>query len=236
MRSSILIVDDDDTLRVLLTFILEKDGHSVSGAESGAAMHAQMKAKSFDLILLDLGLPDENGIVLLRKTRAMSGPPVIILTGSRDQESVLAALELGAEDYINKPFNPREVLLRVKTVLRRGARSGASPAGTTVPLTIRFDGWTMDVGARCLRNAGNGLVPLTPGEFDLLRALVSRPGWVLSRDQLLDAVTKKEDSPSQRMIDVFISQLRAKIETDRKKPKLIQSVRGYGYMFSGNVE
>lgn len=235
MRSSILIVDDDDTLRVLLTYILEKDGHSVSGAASGAAMHAQFRAKAFDLILLDLGLPDENGIVLLRKIRAMSGPPVIILTGSRDQETVLAALELGAEDYITKPFDPREVLLRVKTALRRVAR-GASPAGQMVPQLIRFDGWTMDLGARCLRDVNNELVPLTPGEFDLLRALASRPGWVLSRDQLLDTIAKEDDSPSRRMIDVFVSQLRAKIETDRRKPRLIRSIRGYGYMFSGNVE
>ena len=197
-------------------------------------MHAQMKTKAFNLILLDLGLPDESGIVLLRKIRAQSGPPVIILTGSTDRELVLTALELGAEDYISKPFDPREVLLRVKTVLRRVSPGAAS--GQLMPPTIRFEGWTMDLGARCLRNALDEMVPLTRGEFDLLRALLTRPGWVLSRDQLLDAIAKEEDSPSRRMVDVFISQLRAKIETDRKKPRLIRSIRGYGYVFSGNVE
>lgn len=234
MGSSILIVDDDVTFQNLLTFALKKDGHEVTCAGSAREMHAHLKESTFGLVLLDLGLPDEDGIVLLRQLRARAGPPVIVLTGRKEKDILLTALELGADDYITKPFDPREVLLRVKGVLARAGRTGPS-AGPPKLEPIRFDGWTLDPRARSLRAASNAEVPLTPSEFNLLRALLTRPGWAISRDQLLDAVSDGGDAPSPRMIDVFVSQLRTKIETDKKKPKLIISVRGYGYKFGGNL-
>lgn len=235
MASSILVVDDDVTFQTLLTFALEKEGHRVTCVGSAQEMHAQLKRGAFDLILLDLGLPDEDGIVLLRQLRARAGPPVVVLTGKKEQETLVLALELGADDYVTKPFDPREVLLRVKGLLERTNRA-SSPNDSTKRTPIHFDGWTFDPRARNLRSAANKEVSLTPSEFNLLRALLARPGWAISRDQLLDAISDGADAPTPRMIDVFISQLRGKIEADKKNPKLILSVRGFGYKFGGTLE
>lgn len=235
MASSILVVDDDVTFQTLLTFALEKDGHQVTCVGSAQDMHAQLNRSAFDLILLDLGLPDEDGIVLLRRLRARAGPPVIVLTGRQEQDTLLSALELGADDYITKPFDPREVLLRIKGLLARASRA-SSPAGPMNLAPIHFDGWTFDPRARSLHSPSKKEVSLTPSEFNLLQALLARPGWALSRDQLLDAISYGADTPTPRMIDVFISQLRNKIEADKKNPKLILSVRGYGYKFGGTLE
>ena len=235
MAPSILVVDDDVTFQTLLTFALEKDGHQVTCVSSAQEMYEQLNRRAFDLILLDLGLPDEDGLVLVRQLRARAGPPVIVLTGKREQETLISALELGADDYVTKPFDPREVLLRVKGLLARTGRA-RSPNSLTKLAPIKFNGWTFDPRARSLRSASNEEVALTPSEFNLLRALLARPGWAISRDQLLDAISDGADTPTPRMIDVFISQLRSKIEADKKKPKLILSVRGFGYKFGGTPE
>ncbi len=235
MASSILVVDDDVTFQTLLTFALEKDGHQVTCVGSAQEMHAQLNRSAFDLVLLDLGLPDEDGIVLLRQLRARAGPPVIVLTGRKDKETLISALELGADDYVTKPFDPREVLLRAKGLLARTSRA-SSPTGSTNLDPIHFDGWTFDPRAHSLHSPRGKDVSLTPSEFNLLRALLARPGWAMSRDQLLDAISDGADTPTSRMIDVFVSQLRSKIEADKKDPKLILSVRGHGYKFGGTLE
>lgn len=233
MAASILLVDDDPTFRNLLTFILKQDGHSVETAASAAEMHAHIAGYRPDLVLLDLGLPDEDGIVLLRQLVARSGPAVIVITGRTDQEMVLTALELGADDYITKPFDPREVIMRLRTVLSRSSRSGQSD---DVPDDgIHFNGWTLNRRARSLSSSNGQDVPITAGEFNLLAALLARPGWALSRDQLLDAISSSDDPPSPRMVDVFVSQLRAKIDRGREGPSLILTVRGHGYRFGGTL-
>lgn len=235
MKRHILIVEDDETLRKLLAFCLEQEGHWVTCAGSAEEMRVQLGARDPDLILLDLGLPDEDGLVLARQLRARSGTPIMVLTGNRDQKVLVTALELGADEFLRKPFDPRELILRVNAVLARSGRS-ASTASARTASVLHFDCWTLNLRARSLRSADKGEVTLTLGEFNVLSALVKRPGWALSRDELLDAVSSGEDPPSPRMVDVFVSQLRAKIEVDRKRPKLILSVRGHGYRFGGNIE
>jgi two-component system, OmpR family, response regulator len=235
MAASLLIVDDDPTFRNLLTFVLKQEGHSVETATSAAEMHARIAGRRPNLLLLDLGLPDEDGIVLLRQIVARSGPAVIVITGRTDQEMVLTALEIGAADYITKPFDPREVIMRVRLALSRAGRTGRAN-DETGDGAIRFDGWTLDRRARSLRDPRGLHVPLTAGEFNLLAALLAHPGWSLSRDQLLDAISSSDDPPSPRMVDVFVAQLRAKIDSGREGPSLIHTVRGHGYRFGGTLE
>jgi two-component system, OmpR family, response regulator len=194
-----------------------------------------LNEQPLDLVLLDLGLPDEDGIVLLRQVVARSGPAVIVITGRSDREMLLTALDLGADDYIIKPFDPLEVILRLKAVLARSGRSDRGGSGSR-DAVIRFNGWTLDRRAHSLFSPLGQNIALTTGEFNLLAALLARPGWTLSRDQLLDAITSGGDSPSARMVDVFVSQLRAKIDVDRKAPSLIITVRGHGYRFGGTLE
>jgi DNA-binding response OmpR family regulator len=240
MTASILVVDDDEMFQSLLGFVLDKAGHRVAIAGSAAQMQSLMDAEPFDLVLLDLGLPDQDGLAVLRQLRAASGVPVIVITGNTDRELLLTALELGADDYVNKPFDPREVLLRINVALTRaeGARvpGAASVALASVASEVRFNGWRLDLRARSLRNSHDAATSLTPSEFKLLSALLRRPGWALSRQQLLDAIASGDDAPSARAIDVLVSQLRSKIEADRNRPTLILSVRGHGYRFGGSIE
>lgn len=235
LKRRIVVVEDDETLRALLAFCLEQEGHKVMCAGSAKEMHAQLAAGDPDLVLLDLGLPDEDGLVVVRQLRARSATPVMVLTGNQNQDVLVAALELGVDDFLRKPFDPREMILRVSALIARSTRS--SPRALAPAASVfHFDGWTLDFRSRRLASVEKGEIALTPGEFNILSALVKRPDWALSRDQLLDAVSSGDDPPSPRMIDVFVSQLRAKMEADPKRPKLILSVRGHGYRFGGNVE
>jgi DNA-binding response OmpR family regulator len=241
MAASLLVVDDDEMFQSLLGFVLEKAGHRVAMAGSAAQMQSLMDAEPFDLVLLDLGLPDQDGLAVLRQLRAASGVPVIVVTGNTDRELLLAALELGADDYVNKPFDPREVLLRINVALNRAeaARApGASPlaAAASAASEVRFNGWRLDLRARTLKNGSDAQTPLTPSEYKILAALLRRPGWALSREQLLDAIASGDNAPSARAIDVLVSQLRSKLEADRNRPTLILSVRGHGYRFGGMIE
>ncbi|HEX2137833.1 MAG TPA: response regulator transcription factor [Microvirga sp.] len=232
MKRRILVVEDDETLRVLLSFLFESEGYKVTAASTAREMHAHLDRSWYDLVLLDLGLPDEDGLVLIRQLRTRSELPIIVLTANQEQETMLAALELGVHDFLRKPFDPREVLLRVKGVLARSAPRSAADESAV----LHSDGWTLDLRARALHSPAGDEVPLTPGEFHVLSALMKRPGWALSRDQLLDAVTRGEDPPSPRMVDVYVSQLRSKMEPDTRNPRFLLSVRGYGYKFGGRVE
>lgn len=229
---NVLVVDDDENLTALLVFTLKNEGYRVSHAGSGKEMFARFRQDSFDLVLLDLTLPDEDGLALARQMRTLLTVPIIVLTGRADRSSLLAALELGVDDYITKPFDPEEVLLRVKNVLARTYRlEEATHAKEKV--VLRFDGWTFDLDGRTLRAPDGAETKLTPGEFRILAMLAHNPGRAVSRDRLLDVIAEGDEAPSPRMIDVYIAQLRAKIEADRKNPTLILTVREYGYKFGG---
>ena len=232
----LLIVDDDREIRDLLSRFLRKHGHRVDTAADGRAMWQALSAGRFDLVVLDLMLPGEDGLSLCRRLRAESDLPVIMLTALGEEADRIVGLELGADDYVTKPFNPRELLARVKAVLRRSAQPRAAGESEAPAPVIAFDGWRLDLGRRELHAPDGALMPLTAGEFDLLAAFAEHPGRVLNRDQLLDLTRGRSAQPFDRSIDVQLSRLRRKIEADPKEPRLIKTVRGGGYVFSCKVE
>lgn len=232
----VLMVDDDTLVQALISQYLINAGYEVVTAVSGSEMFERLSdVDDIDLVLLDLGLPDEDGIVLARKLRARSSIPIIILTARDRAEDRLAALDVGADDYLTKSVNPEEMLLRIRNLLRRSA-GAVKAAGTETGepgRTYQFDNWVVDLDGFSLTSAKGETVPMTPGEFRVLATLVRQPGRVLSRDQLLDAVSGHEEAPSDRMIDAFISRIRKKIEQNPRKPEYIQTVTGIGYKFVG---
>ena len=231
----ILVVDDDREIRSLVSQFLKKHGYRVSDAADGKSMMQHLEAGRFDLIVLDLMLPGEDGLSLCRRVRATSSLPIIMLTAMGEETDRIVGLEMGADDYLPKPFNPRELLARIKAVLRR-ANIIESDDGDLAKGALSFDGWRIDLTKRELRAPDGALVALTAGEFDLLSVLVERAGRVLSRDQLLDLTRGREAVPFDRSIDVQISRLRRKIEQDAKNPKVIKTVRGGGYTLASKVE
>ena len=231
----ILVVDDDREIRSLVSQFLKKHGYRVSDAADGKTMMQHLEAGRFDLIVLDLMLPGEDGLTLCRRVRATSSLPIIMLTAMGEETDRIVGLEMGADDYLPKPFNPRELLARIKAVLRR-ANTTESDNGDLAKGALSFDGWRIDLTKRELRAPDGALVALTAGEFDLLSVLVERAGRVLSRDQLLDLTRGREAVPFDRSIDVLISRLRRKIEQDAKNPKVIKTVRGGGYTLASKVE
>jgi two-component system OmpR family response regulator len=230
----ILIVDDDREIRSLVAQFLKKHGYRVTPAADGREMMHLMEKGRFDLIVLDLMLPGEDGLSLCRRVRAESSMPIIMLTAMGEEMDRIIGLEMGADDYLPKPFNPRELLARIKAVLRRVADRGAAVASSDVAALV-FDGWRLDTVKRELRAPDGALVPLTAGEFELLSAMVERAGQVLSRDQLLDLTRGRDAAPFDRSVDVLISRLRRKIESDPKEPSIIKTVRGGGYILSSGV-
>ena len=231
----ILVVDDDREIRELLGKFLDQHGHRVTTAADGVEMRKALEDWSVDLIVLDLMLPGEDGLTLCRNLRAESDIPVIMLTAMGEDVDRIVGLEMGADDYIAKPFNPRELLARIKSVLRRTQAMpdrSAGPQGTLAD----FVGWRLDMDKRELHSPDGVLVPLSGGEYDLLAVFITHPGRVLSRDQLLDLARGREAQPFDRSIDVQVSRLRRKIEDDPKEPSLIKTVRSGGYMFTPTVE
>lgn len=231
----ILVVDDDREIRDLLGKFLGQHEHRVTTAADGVEMRKALEDWNIDLIVLDLMLPGEDGLSLCRNLRAESDIPVIMLTAMGEDVDRIVGLEMGADDYIAKPFNPRELLARIKSVLRR---TRALPGGRTAAegALVRFADWTLDINKRELQSPDGVLVPLSGGEFDLLAVFVTHPGRVLSRDQLLDLARGREAQPFDRSIDVQVSRLRRKLEDDPKEPALIKTVRSGGYMFTPDVE
>ncbi len=227
----LLIVDDDREIRDLLARFLRKHGYRVDTAPDGRVMTKLLEAGRFDLVVLDIMLPGEDGLSLCRRLRATSDLPIVMLTAVGDDTDRIVGLELGADDYVTKPFNPRELLARVKAVLRRAGAPRPAAAADGGRL-LAFDRWRLDLARRELRAADGTLTPLTAGEFDLLAAFVEHPGRVLSRDQLLDLTKGRAAVPFDRSIDVQLSRLRRKIEPDPKDPRLIKTVRGGGYILS----
>jgi len=230
----LLIVDDDKELCSLLSKFLSRHGYRVSVAHNGGEMASTLEASRVNLVILDLMLPGEDGLVLCRRLRATSTLPIIMLTAISDETDRIIGLEMGADDYLAKVPNPRELLARVRAVLRRAGPPEAR-ASVDQKRILEFAGWRLDVTHRQLFSAKNALVPLRAGEFDLLLALAERPQRVLSRDQLLDLSRGRTANVFDRSIDVQISRLRRKIEPDPKEPTLIKTVRSGGYILAANV-
>jgi two-component system, OmpR family, response regulator len=236
----VLVVDDDQRIRTMLRRYLVEEGFRISEAADGGAMRAALDAERVDLVLLDLMMPGEDGLSLARQVRQRSDIPIIMLTGKGDLIDRVAGLEAGADDYIAKPFHLREVLARIRTVLRRG-RAAAAPsapaeaASADAKETLAFQGWRLDLVRRELRRSDGDLVPLTTGEFELLRVFAGHPNRVLARDQLMNLVKGQEWAAYDRAVDAQVVRLRRKIEVDPANPALIKTVRGAGYVFATSV-
>jgi two-component system, OmpR family, response regulator len=234
----ILVVDDHRDIRESLARYLQKHEFRVTTAEDAAAARHSLKASAVDLVVLDIMMPGEDGLALCRHLRENTDLPVILLTAMGEETDRIVGLEMGADDYIGKPFNPRELLARIKAVLRR-ARS--LPVGSARQLIgrpgerIGFDRWILDVGRRELAGEDGVAISLSTAEFALLSAFVNHPGMVLSRDQLLDLTRGRAAEVFDRSIDNQVSRLRRKIEVDPKNPALIKTVWGGGYAFSPEV-
>jgi two-component system OmpR family response regulator len=225
----ILVVDDDRGTRDLLREFLERHGLHVSVARDGEEMQSVLKRSPIDLIVLDVMLPGRGGLDLCREIRARSRTPIIMLTAVTETVDRVVGLEMGADDYVPKPFDPRELLARIRAVLRRPPLEG--PLERSEPRTYRFAGWTLDCARRRLIAPGDVRVELTTAEFNLLQALVRSAQRVLSREQLMDLAGSDGAMSYDRSVDILISRLRRKMEDDPRAPKLILTVRGGGYQF-----
>ncbi len=231
LKIHILVVDDDPRICQMLQRYFEEEGYEVTVVHDGHAMKRAMSAVTFDAILLDLVLPGDDGLTLAREIRAGSDIPIIMLTGRDDVIDRIVGLEIGADDYIAKPFHLREVLARLRTILRR--RRPAPTAAPEASELICFDGFTLDIGRRVLSSGDNANIELTTGEFDMLAVLAKSPRRVLTREALMDMTRGRNLEAFDRTIDAQIARLRKKIERDPKKPEIIKSVRGIGYVFAG---
>ena len=230
----ILVVDDHREIRELVQRFLSDHGYRVSIAANGAEMKRVLADAGIDLLILDLMMPGEDGLILCRTLRAESDLPVIMLTAMGEETDRIVGLEMGADDYLAKPFNPRELLARIKAVLRRtgGARARAP---REAPESLTFEGWRVWPAARELIDPQGALAPLSTAEFDLLLAFAARPGRVLSRDQLLDLVRGRDAQAFDRAIDTLVSRLRRKLGDSPRNPQFIKTVRGGGYLFAPKV-
>jgi len=223
----LLVVDDDPQLRDLLARYLGEQGFRVSAVADGAAMDALLAREQPDLVILDLMLPGEDGLSIARRLRAQNHVPIIILSARGEEVDRIVGLEVGADDYLPKPFNPRELLARIRAVLRRPAQQ----AVTTARERYRFGPFSLDIERRTLMRAGEEIA-LTAGEFALLRVLSEHPNHVLSRDRLIDLLKGYDRSPFDRSIDVRVTRLRRKIEVDPSAPRYLRTVWGEGYLFT----
>jgi len=231
----LLIVDDDEEIRGLITRYFGNQGFRVSVAAHGAGMRAIVGSESIDVVLLDLGLPREDGFELTRWLREHWRGAIIIVSGRGESVDRVVGLELGADDYVTKPFDLRELLARVRSVMRRVATATVPPRSASKPTSVEFAGFRLDAEARVLIGPSGNEVELTTGEFDLLTVFLEMANRVLSRDQLMERMHGREAGPYDRSIDVQIGRLRRKIERDPAKPELIKSVRGAGYLFAARV-
>ncbi len=235
---TILVVDDEEPVRALLRDCFELEGYLVEEAADARSAMARLDGGPLQLVTLDLSLGGDDGLELARQIRARCNVPIVMITGKGDTIDRVVGLELGADDYIAKPFHVREVLARVRAVLRRYETTGGHDAPTSARETgevLMFDTWTLDVARRELRSASGGVRDLTTAEFDMLLMFVRRPSRVLSRDNIMDILKGHEWSPLDRSIDSLVVRLRRKVEEMPDAPKLIKTVRGVGYVFAGEV-
>jgi len=238
-QAHILIVDDDHEIRDLLSRFLREHQLRIDVARDAKEADKQLALGHYDLVVLDLMMPGEDGLSFCRRLRSQSSIPVLMLTAMGDDTDRIVGLELGADDYLTKPFNPRELLARIRAILRRHDLSRFKQAAVfdnnSKKTCFCFEGWVLNPAKRELLNADKVLVTLTSGEFDLLLTFVERPQVVLNRDQLLDMTRGREIGTFDRSIDVQLSRLRYKIEKDPKQPKLLKTIRNGGYIFTAIV-
>ena len=231
------VLEDHPRIRQMLTRYFEEEGYKVSAAPDGVAMRERLAAGDVDIILLDVVLPGgQDGYTLAREVRSRSDLPIIMLTGRDDVTDRVVGLEIGAADYIAKPFHLREVLARVRSVLRRRQPAHPPSAAPENVEVFRFEGWQLDVGRRELMSQTGEPVELTTGEFDMLAVFVQHPGRVLTREVLMDLTRGRSWDAFDRTIDAQVARLRKKIEADPALPRLIKSVRGVGYVFAGRAD
>lgn len=238
MTKHVTIVDDDPDIRAILQRSLAADGFEVTALESGVGIEDVLSTRNVDLVLLDIGLPDLDGLSVMQRIRKQSNVGIIIVSGRGDLADRVVGLEVGADDYVTKPFEPREIMARVRSVLRRG-RNDAPVAVSATPVSDhhihQFNEWSLDVTAQSLSDADGNPIVLTSGEFKLLEALVTRANRVLTRDQLMDICHGNNAPAFDRSIDVCIGRLRKKLNDNSKNPSLIRTVRNGGYIFVARV-
>ena len=230
----ILVVDDDREIRELLSRFLEKQGMRVSAARDAREARRLWPLGRYHIVVLDLMMPGESGLDFARWLRGQSNVPILMLTAMAEETDRIVGLELGADDYVQKPFNPRELLARIRAILRRANGEGQAIEADARP--IQFAGWTLEPSRRRLLNPDGAEVLLTGGEYELLAALVERPNRILTRDMLMDLLRGRQAGPFDRAIDVAVSRLRRKLEDDGRNPNLIKTVRGGGYVLATGVE
>ena len=232
---SILIVDDDPEIRRLLVDYLARNGFEAFAARDGREMWLALDHHAIDLVVLDLMLPDTDGLTLCRDLRAKSSLPVLMLTARGEETDRIIGIEMGADDYLVKPFNPRELLARIKSILRR-TRALPPNLRPEPARYMRFSGWTLDTASRLLTAPDGVATPLSGGEYRLLRILLDHPNRVLNRDQLTELIHGREAEAYDRAIDVQISRLRQRLRDDSREPELIKTVRGEGYVLATTIE
>lgn len=230
----ILFVEDDAEIRSLVADFLRGSGYRVSVAREARELDRTLEVSRIDLIILDIMLPKEDGLSVCRRIRASSSVPVIMLTARGSEIDRVVGLEMGADDYLTKPFSTHELLARIRALLRRANMTSRTPRDLR-PARLSFSGWKLDLGGRRLRSADGAAVPLTSGEFELLVAFCEHPRRVLTREQLLDLTRGRAAGLFDRSIDIQVSRLRRKIEDDPKDPLIIQTVRAGGYIFTAEV-
>jgi two-component system, OmpR family, response regulator len=234
-RTQVLIVDDDHDIRSLLSEFLQRNEVRAFQAADGAEMWAVLESESIDLIVLDLNLPGEDGLTLCRRLRDYSHCPIIMLTAKTSPIDRIIGLETGADDYVCKPFEPLELLSRVRSVMRRAKLSAAGANVVGEPVKLFFSGWVLDLTSRHLLNPQGVVISLSGAEFRLLKIFLDRPNRILNRDQLMDILHGREASAFDRSIDLQISRLRQKIEQDSKTPEILKTVRNEGYILAAQV-
>jgi two-component system, OmpR family, response regulator len=235
LSKNLAIVEDDADIRALLERCLGADGYRVTSMPAAAGLDDVLAGGDIDLIIVDVGLPDADGLALTRRIRQDHDLGIIIVSGRGDLTDRIVGLEIGADDYITKPFEPREVLARVRSVLRRAERRKPAKEAGEPRRRFAFNGWTIDLTSQSLVDADGAQVPLTSGEYKLLETFVTHANRVLSRDQLLDFVCANDAPAFDRSIDVRIGRLRRKMGDSSAKPSLIKTVRNAGYIFAGAV-
>ncbi|MFT5173084.1 MAG: two-component system OmpR family response regulator [Gammaproteobacteria bacterium] len=234
--ASILIVDDDRRLRRLLSRFLSREGYQVFEASDADEMRRALAMREVDLVLLDLMLPGEDGLTLTKELRATSDVPIVMLTGKGSTVDKVVGLEVGADDYVTKPYDERELLARLRTVLRRSAMRSERGIEPSQGHVARFENWRVDLVGHEVSAPNGKKVDMTGNEFQLLASLLTRPNRPLSRQEILDFVFGRNWSPSDRSIDVLIAKLRRKLGDDSRHPHLIKSIRGVGYKFIAKVQ
>lgn len=233
-QATILIVDDDREIRTLLADYLESHGYASEIAADGNAMWSALDKNKIDLLVLDLNLPGDDGLTLCRSLRAKSNLPVIMLTARGEPLDRILGLEMGADDYLPKPFEPRELLARIRSVLRR-THANPNQHGDNAPQKLRFGEWMVDLVARHLVSPDDMVIALSGSEYRLLNIFLERPNEVLNRDQLLNMTQGRDADPFDRSIDIQISRLRQKLREDARSPQIIKTVRNGGYVLAVNV-